>query len=243
MVEQAAEQAAGQAAEQAAGGAMVGGVDVQCAATEQAAHKHHRRTLPRIPDADGERWCRACQARLPVSAFPGGKRLYLCRQHLWQRFKKPHMDRVLGDAGSRHAYRLWRRCWEDAKLSFGQPRVALTRRHITGMLGAMEGWKTSGASVCEPGGVCVPNDCGPGDGVLADCVLADRVLADRVLADISAHAAIVPADPARLLAPDNAVVVGMAARTALLRVCKTGGHAQYVKALGEMASSRRPTVW
>ena len=63
------------------------------------------------------------------------------------------------------------------------------------------------------------------------------------VADISAHAAIVPADPARLLAPDNAVVVGMAARTALLRVCKTGGHAQYVKALGEMASSRRPTVW
>jgi hypothetical protein len=119
----------------------------------------------------------------------------------------------------------------------------------------------------------VPNDRGPGDGVLADCVLADcvladcvladrvladcvladcvladrvladRVLADRVLADISAHAASVPADPARLLAPDNAVVVGMAARTALLRVCKTGGHAQYVKALGEMASSRRPTVW
>jgi hypothetical protein len=226
------EQMAEQAAEQAA---------------EEAAHKHHRRT-PRIPDADGERWCRACQARLPVSAFPAGKRLYLCRQHLWQRFKKPHMDRVLGDTGSRHAYRLWRRCWEDAKLSFGQPRVALTRRHITGMLGVMEGWKTSGASVCEPGGVCVPNDRGPGDGVLADCVLADRVLADRVLADrvladISAHAAIVPADPARLLAPDNAVVVGMAARTALLRVCKTGGHAQYVKALGEMASSRRPTVW
>ena len=200
-------------------------------AAEEAAQKHHRRTLPRIPDADGERWCRACQARLPVSAFPAGKRLYLCRQHLWQRFKKPHMDRVLGDTGSRHAYRLWRRCWEDAKLSFGQPRVALTRRHITGMLGVMEGWKTSGASVCEPGGVCVPNDRGPG------------VLADRALADISAHAAIVPADPARLLAPDNAVVVGMAARTALLRVCKTGGHAQYVKALGEMASSRRPTVW
>ena len=56
------------------------------------------RKLPPVPDVNGQRWCRACRAMLPVSAFPTGKRRYLCRQHLWQRCTRPCKQRRLSDA-------------------------------------------------------------------------------------------------------------------------------------------------
>ena len=86
--------------------------------------------LPPVPDIDGQRWCRACQGILPVSAFPTGKRRYLCRHHLWERCTKAHKVRKLSDMNNRHVYRLWRRCWEDAKVSFGQKKIKLVQKHI-----------------------------------------------------------------------------------------------------------------
>ena len=89
--------------------------------------------LKPVPDINGQRWCRACEAMLPVSAFPTGKRRYLCRQHLWRRCTRPCKERRLGETNHRHVYRLWRRCWEDAKLSFGQTKITLIQKHIAEM--------------------------------------------------------------------------------------------------------------
>ena len=90
--------------------------------------------LPPVPDIDGQRWCRACQDILPVSAFPNGKRRYLCRRHLWERCAKMHKHRKLSDMNQRHVYRLWRRCWLDAKMSFGQRGITLLQKQIAQML-------------------------------------------------------------------------------------------------------------
>ena len=35
---------------------------------------------------------------------------------------------------NRHVYRLWRRCWEDARVSFGQKKITLVQKHIAEML-------------------------------------------------------------------------------------------------------------
>ena len=101
-----------------------------------ATSGHHERShkLKPVPDIDGQRWCRACGKMLPVSAFPTGKRRYLCRQHLWQRCTRPCKERRLSNTNHRHVYRLWRRCWEDAKLSFGQRGITLIQKHIAEML-------------------------------------------------------------------------------------------------------------
>ena len=63
-------------------------------ANDAVDHCYHK--LPPVPDIDGQRWCRACQVKLPVSAFPTGKRRYLCRKHLWQRCTRQRMIAVIG---------------------------------------------------------------------------------------------------------------------------------------------------
>ena len=57
-----------------------------------ATNGHHERShkLKPVPDIDGQRWCRACGKMLPVSAFPTGKRRYLCRQHF-----QPELEELL----------------------------------------------------------------------------------------------------------------------------------------------------
>ena len=90
-----------------------------------------RDRLPPVPDLDNHRFCRACQASLPVEAFPPGKRRYLCRRHNWLRNKKPSMDRARADPRKKLLRALWRRSWSDAKLAFGHPRIALKMGEIT----------------------------------------------------------------------------------------------------------------
>ena len=89
-----------------------------------------RDRLPPVPDLDNRRFCRACQASLPVEAFPPGKRRYLCRRHNWLRNKKPSMDRARADPRKKLLRALWRRSWSDAKLAFGHPRIALKMGEI-----------------------------------------------------------------------------------------------------------------
>ena len=45
---------------------------------KEPAQSRKLKTLKPVPDVDGQRWCRACGKMLPVSAFPAGKRRYLC---------------------------------------------------------------------------------------------------------------------------------------------------------------------
>ena len=169
--------------------------------------------LKPVPDINGQRWCRACEAMLPVSAFPTGKRRYLCRQHLWRRCTRPCKERRLGETNHRHVCRLWRRCWEDAKLSFGQKGITLLQKHIARML---QDWKDGNQNVKSAANL-------------------DRS-SDYVLKNFSDCAAIVPFDPGKVLSPANVAVVDMPGRTALLRACKNGDSKRYAQALGEMVS-------
>ena len=180
---------------------------------ESATAQCLQHKLPPVPDIDGQRWCRACQGILPVSAFPTGKRRYLCRHHLWERCAKTHKERKLSDMKNLHVYRLWRRCWEDAKLSFGQKGITLLQKHIAQML---QDWKDGNQNV-------------------KSAVNLDRS-SDYVLKNFSDCAAIVPFDPGKVLSPANAAVVDMPGRTALLRACKNGDTKRYAQALGEMVS-------
>ena len=78
-----------------------------------------------MPDLDGRRYCKVCEASLPLAAFPAGKRRYLCRRHALERHKHPARRRVMSDALRRRADLVRKRCCADAKRVFGQPRVAL----------------------------------------------------------------------------------------------------------------------
>ena len=137
----------------------------------------------------------------------------MCRQHLWRRCTRPCKERRLGETNHRHVCRLWRRCWEDAKLSFGQKGITLLQKHIAQML---QDWKDGNQNVKSAANL-------------------DRS-SDYVLKNFSDCAAIVPFDPGKVLSPANAAVVDMPGRTALLRACKNGDTKRYAQALGEMVS-------
>ena len=194
-----------------------------------ATSGHHERShkLKPVPDIDGQRWCRACGKMLPVSAFPAGKRRYLCRQHLWQLCTRPCKQRKLSDTNHRHVYRLWRRCWEDAKVSFGQEKITLVQKHIAEMLKNVHDGNQNVKFTAN-----MLKTVHDGNHVKFAANL-DRSC-DYVLKNFSDCAAIVPVDPEKVLSPANAAVVDMPGRTVLLRACKMGGSKAYVRALETM---------
>ena len=183
--------------------------------------------LPPVPDIDGQRWCRACQGILPVSAFPTGKRRYLCRHHLWERCTKAHKVRKLSDMNNRHVYRLWRRCWEDAKVSFGQKKITLVQKHIAEMLKNVHDGNQNVKFATN-----MLKTVHDGNHVKFAANL-DRSC-DYVLQNFSDCAAIVPVDPDKVLSPANAAVVDMPGRSVLLQACKVGGNKAYVRALARI---------
>jgi len=194
-----------------------------------ATSGHHERShkLKPVPDIDGQRWCRACGKMLPVSAFPAGKRRYLCRQHLWQLCTRPCKQRRLSDTNHRHVYRLWRRCWEDAKVSFGQKKITLVQKHIAEMLKNVHDGNQNvkfAANMLKT----------VHDGNHVKCAANLDRSCDYVLQNFSDCAAIVPVDPDKVLSPANAAVVDMPGRSVLLRACKVGGNKAYVRALARI---------
>ena len=184
--------------------------------------------LPPVPDVNGQRWCRACQAMLPVSAFPTGKRRYLCRQHLWLRCTRPCKERRLSDSNHRHVCRLWRRCWEDAKLRFGQEKITLVQKHIAKMLENAHNGSQNVKFTAH-----VPENAHNGSQNVKFAANLDRSC-DYVLRNFSDCAAIVPVDPEKVLSPANAAVVDMPGRKVLLQACKWGGRKAYERALARI---------
>ena len=90
--------------------------------------------LPIIPDMDNRRFCRACQAMLPVEFFPTGTRRYICKRHLWERVQLPSKKRMLTNPRKKLLWILWKRCWSDAKAIFGQPHITLLQKDIERIL-------------------------------------------------------------------------------------------------------------
>ena len=161
----------------------------------------------------------------------------------------------------RHVYRLWRRCWLDAKMSFGQRGITLLQKQIAQMLENVRGGNqnvkfvanvpenTDGGSqnvkfvahVPEnaDGGdqdkltAHVPENADDGSQNVKFAANLDRSC-DYVLRNFSDCAAIVPVDPEKVLSPANAAVVDMPGRKVLLQACKWGGRKAYERALARI---------
>ena len=88
-----------------------------------------------IPDFDGRRYCRHCCALQPLSAFPKGKRRYVCRRHVWQCVKKQHRARILADVHRKMLFKQWQRCYADAR-AFQHTRIRVTQEDLAELIRA-----------------------------------------------------------------------------------------------------------
>ena len=160
----------------------------------------------------------------------------------------------------RHVYRLWRRCWLDAKMSFGQRGVTLLQKQIAQMLENVRGGNQNVKFVAHvpentDGGdhvksaANVPENADGGDQVKFTAHVPENAhngsqnvkfaanldrSCDYVLRNFSDCAAIVPVDPEKVLSPANAAVVDMPGRKVLLQACKWGGRKAYERALARI---------
>ena len=217
--------------------------------------------LPPVPDRDNLRFCRACQATLPVAAFPSGKRRYLCRRHTWERIKQPSKQRALADPRRRCLWVIWKRCWTDAKKAFGHTRIALQQRDIAQALSGLDWSIASVVSKCvlldTTSVLQVSGSSGAGgaeSGATRDSMLVrlkrmdvqdgdshgSRAAKSAMLHDPPVHmlppatCAILPPNPTCAVSHENLVVVDWDARRGLLRAYREGGVARYVAALAEL---------
>ena len=161
----------------------------------------------------------------------------------------------------RHVYRLWRRCWLDAKMSFGQRGITLLQKQIAKMLENVRGGNQNVKFVAN-----VPENTDGGDQVKSAAHVPENAdngnqnvkftahvpenadngsqnvkfaanlnrSCDYVLRNFSDCAAIVPVDPEKVLSPANAAVVDMPGRKVLLQACKWGGRKAYERALARI---------
>ena len=83
-----------------------------------------------VPDHEGVRFCRVCNAFLPLSMFPKGHRRYTCRPHLWQRIgKKARQAAYRAMPRRKLLASIWTRCWKDVKNSRLGLQQDLARMH------------------------------------------------------------------------------------------------------------------
>ena len=107
--------------------------------------------LPPVPDLDNRRFCRACGCTRPLSAFPSGKRRFLCKNHIWQRVQQPSKQRAMAkDSHKRKLWTLWKKCWTDAKRTFKHERILLLQRDIEETLAQLEDSSNNGQEVSCP---------------------------------------------------------------------------------------------
>jgi hypothetical protein len=86
----------------------------------------------KVPDRDGVRFCRVCQAFKPVSIFPAGIRRFVCRTHFWERQGKLRKLVLFTNPSKRAVICLWKRLYEDSR-TLG-PSLALTQAEVAEML-------------------------------------------------------------------------------------------------------------
>ena len=175
-----------------------------------------RAKLPTVPDLDHRRFCRACQAVLPLDAFPAGKRRYLCRKHMWERVKRPHKERLRSDPRKKQICRLWKQCWDDARRTFQQTRVVLTQGDIAAVLSMIDVDALKKDAKMGASGT---------DAARTDAARTDA--SKQMLAGI----ALLPANPTQRLSNENHVVVDAGTRLELLRAFRKEGVGTYVEAL------------
>ena len=168
-----------------------------------------------VPDHNGVRFCRVCNAFLPLSMFPKGHRRYTCRPHLWQRIGKKARKAAYKAAPRRRLLAsIWTRCWKDVNSScLGMAHgkaLALKQVDIGGMLDALEASQSRNFSLAS---------------LPASCTSAARVCkaAEGLLTALDAQrwtgmntVAVLPADLSKPVSKENAVLVTKPTRVVLL---------------------------
>ena len=180
-----------------------------CASTVQRAG------LTAVPDHNGVRFCRVCNAFLPLSMFPKGHRRYTCRPHLWQRIGKKARKAAYKAAPRRRLLAsIWTRCWKDVNSScLGMAHggaLALKQADVGGLLDALEASQSRNFSLAS---------------LPASCTSAARVCkaAEGLLTALDAQrwtgmntVAVLPADLSKPVSKENAVLVTKSTRGVLL---------------------------
>ena len=200
-----------------------------CASTVQRAG------LTAVPDHNGVRFCRVCNAFLPLSMFPKGHRRYTCRPHLWQRIGKKARKAAYKAAPRRRLLAsIWTRCWKDVNssclgmcsMAHGKA-LALKQADIGGMLDALEASQSRKFSLAS---------------LPASCTSADRVCkAEGLLTALDAQrwtmntVAVLPADLSKPVSKENAVLVTKPTRVVLLDKLRRAR-----KALGGLKAPNTP---
>ena len=203
-----------------------------CASTVQYVQ---RAGLTAVPDHNGVRFCRVCNAFLPLSMFPKGHRRYTCRPHLWQRIGKKARKAAYKAAPRRRLLAsIWTRCWKDVNssclgmcsMAHGKA-LALKQADIGGMLDALEASQSRKFSLAS---------------LPASCTSADRVCkAEGLLTALDAQrwtmntVAVLPADLSKPVSKENAVLVTKSTRGVLLDKLRRAR-----KALGGLKAPNTP---
>ena len=200
--------------------------------------------LPPVPDINDHRYCRACQTTLPITAFPVGRRRYLCKRHIWERIQRPSKQRALANTDKKQLWLLWKRCWIDAKKSFGHDRITLVQRDIADKLSKMEDKSVKEWTQHSMAKRDIADTLSQVEGKsvkawtkhsMADSE-SDAVNAPAsITKPESTNFALLPADPQSLVSRENVVVVDKGVRRKLLQAFRIGGPVRYVDELRGLA--------
>lgn len=198
-----------------------------------------RAGLTAVPDHNGVRFCRVCNAFLPLRMFPKGHRRYTCRPHLWQRVGKKARQAAYKAAPRRRLLAsIWTRCWKDVNgscLGMGagaeeDSALALRQVDIAGMLDALEASQrrnfslaslsaeSSARRACNGALHSASAGC-----VQTGCVGRDDATAEGLLTALDTQrwtgmdaVAVLPADLSKPVSKENAVLVTKSTRGVLL---------------------------
>ena len=171
--------------------------------------------LPPVPDLENRRYCRACQIMLPVSAFPAGKRRYLCKRHIWERVQRPSKERARANVDKRRLWTIWKTCYHDAMRTFKHRRILLLQRDIQQTLAQID-------AVAD----FVESNADVNQDVHQEAVSAESAQSNAI--------AFMPANPEQQLSRDNVVIVDKTARRVLLQAFREGGAQKYISELGAL---------
>ena len=175
----------------------------------------HRAGLTAVPDLNGVRFCRVCNAFLPLSMFPAGHRRYTCRPHLWQRVGKKARQTAYNAVPRRRLLAsIWTRCWKDAKnsnclgMALASPLV-LKQADIGCMLDTLEAGQSRKFGMSSPGHISAAGDAVVGEQGVFNALEPQRwTCMDAV--------AVLPADLSMSISKENAVLVTKSTRRVLL---------------------------
>ena len=87
-----------------------------------------------VPEHD-TRYCKTCQAFLPLDQFKSGPRRFHCNVHLIELNHRQHTPATTEERAARS---LWTRCWQDTVRSFGQPTMAIAHKEVLHMLAKLK---------------------------------------------------------------------------------------------------------